>query len=457
MRSLGSTTVHDAPGPRGAPLAGMMPAMLRDPLGMLERVAREFGPVARYRLATQTVFQLNEPDAIEHVFTHARVWDKGSFQIETMRRLGGSGLFMAEGGAWLRRRRLMNPAFHHRRLPGFVSAMVDEIEGKAASWALEGPDTVIDLRAEMMHLTLDVAAKTLLGSTVPGDVTVIDRAMRTIVEDLSFRFTVPLYPPLVVPTPRNRRFLRSLDELERVVFALIDERRKVLGGAGEPPDDLLTMLMTATDAETGAALSQRELRDEVITLLLAGHETTALTLTWCWYLLARHPQEREGLEAELTSALAGRTPTFDDLPALRATRAALDETLRLYPAAWITSRQARDEDVVAGVRVPKGALAWMSPWVVQRSPEWWTDPERFDPERFLGAGGQQRPRYAYFPFGGGGHQCIGRDFALMEATLVLAILMSRFRLELVDTAAVGVRVGVTLGPDRPVLARVRAR
>jgi len=457
MRSLGSTTVHDAPGPRGVPLAGMMPAMLRDPLGMLERVAREFGPVARYRLATQTVFQLNDPDAIEHVFTHGRVWDKGSFQIETMRRVGGSGLFMAEGAAWLRRRRLMNPVFHHRRLPAFAAAMVHEIERTAAAWAAAGPGTVRDLRAEMMHLTLDVAAKTLFSSAVPGDVTVIDRAMRIIVEDLSFRFTVPLYPPLVVPTARNRRFVRSLDELERVVFAIIEDRRRVLEGGGEPPDDLLTMLMTATDAETGAALSQRELRDEVITLLLAGHETTALTLTWCWYLLARHPQERERLEAELTSVLAGRTPSFDDLPALRITRAVLDETLRLYPAAWITSRRAQEEDVVAGSAVPKGALAWMSPWVVHRSPEWWTDPERFDAGRFLGDPDPQRPRYAYFPFGGGGHQCIGRDFARMEAMLVLAVLASRFRLELVDAASVGTRVGATLGPDRPVLARVRAR
>ena len=414
-------------GPRGAPLVGVMNAMIRDPLGMMTRVARDYGPIARYRLANLTIYQVNEPLAIEHILQDGRAWDKGSFQIEAMLRAGGSGLLMAEGESWLARRRLMGPVFHARHLPVFAAAMAERCAHTAEAWSRLEESATLDVGAEMMHLTLDVAARTLFSSTVPVDVRVIDRAMKTIVEDISFRFEAPLYPPLAVPLPRNRRFLRAVADLEGVVFALIDGRRGRLE-AGDAPDDLLTLLISARDVETGEGLTRRELRDEVITLLLASHETTAVLLSWCWHLLGRHDDARERLVAELRGVLGDRPPRFEDLPALRYVRAVLDETLRLYPPAWISSRSARTDDVVLGYTVPAGSVAWLSPWVVHRSPDLWPDPERFDPERFLRPAGPARPRYAYFPFGGGGYLCIGRDFALMEATLVLAVLARRHRL-----------------------------
>lgn len=305
----------------------------------------------------------------------------------------------------------------------------------------------VDLMAEMSALTLSVVGRALFSMDLTGDAAEVGRAMLIALEHLTHQMTHFLPMPPIVPTPRNLRFRRARRELDRVVFGIIDQRRH----AGTDAGDLLSMLLLARDAETGEGMSDRQLRDEVMTFILAGHETTAVTLAWVWHLLSMHPRVEERLRAEVTEVLGSRTPTMKDLADLAFTKRVVEETMRLFPAVPALSRQTIAADEIGGYQIPANTVLFMSPYVTQRLPGLWEEPEKFDPDRFTVERSAGRPRFAYFPFGGGPRLCIGNEFAMMEAQLILAMVVQRYRLLAVPGHVVEPEVRVTLRPRTGVM------
>ncbi|CAN5138566.1 cytochrome P450 [soil metagenome] len=436
------------PGPRGGMLLGSVRDFRRDSLGFLADVARRYGDVTRYRMANMTWYQVNHPEGVRRILQqNNHNYGKGTLTKRVIGPISGEGLFTSEGETWLRQRRLMQPVFHRQRVAAFGELMTGATLAMLDRWEpLVDAGTSIDLPAEMARLTLDIATETLFSSHVGEEPDVIARAVTTLISDVSFRFEVPYYPPVRVPTPYNRRVRSALRTLDRAVYRIIEERRRVRGGG----DDLLALLMDARDEETGEAMGDKQLRDEVITLFIAGHETTANALAWTFYLLARNPEAEHRLQTELASALgtngSTRPPAVADLPQLPYTRMVVEETMRLYPPAWITNRQAHADDEILGYHIPAGAFVMISPYVLHRHPAYWKLPEKFDPERFSPEHPEDRPRYAYFPFGGGPRQCIGKDMALVEARLILATVAGRYRLRLVHDRPVEPEALATLRP-----------
>ncbi len=357
----------------------------------------------------------------------------------------GEGLLTSEDELWLRQRRLMQPLFHRRSVAAFGALMTDETLAMLKRWrpAMEN-GTTLDVPVEMARLTLTIATGALFHAHVGEEPEVIARAVNTLVEDLGYRFEVPFYPPPGVPTPRNLRLRAALHTLDRAVYSIIGKHRR--GGGGG--DDLLVLLMGARDEETGEAMGDRPLRDEVITLFLAGHETTANALSWAFYLLSAHPHAERRLRDELDEVLGedgGHRPqTLEDLPKLTYTKMVVDETLRLYPPAWITNRQAIADDEILGHRIPANTYVMLSPYVLHRHPDYWERLDEFDPERFTPERSVGRPRFAYFPFGGGPRQCIGQSMALVEAQIVLATVLGRCRLRPVSDQPVEAEALATL-------------
>ncbi len=419
------------PGPKGHPILGSLPDLQRDRLGFVVYVARKYGPVTRVRLGTLTLFQVSDPMSIQHVLQdNHRNYSKQSVAFRTIRWIAGNGLFTSDGDFWLRQRRLMQPAFHRQRTAGFGELMTDVAQATVERWApYARSGQPVDVGHEMMRLTLEVVTRALFQTSVTRADALGD-AITVLLGDVTFRFDRPWYPvPWRVPTARNRRFQQARQMVDRIVQDIIDTRRQQRRAA-TTTRDLLDMLMDARDEETGQGMTDQQLRDEVVTLMIAGHETTANALTWTFYLISKYPDAARRLRAELDSVLAGRVPTAADLPQLTYTRQVIEETLRLYPPVWITNRQALDEDEIGGYRIPAGADVGVSPYVVHRDPAIWDNPEGFDPDRFTPARAASRPHYAYIPFGGGPRLCIGQGFAMTEATLVLATIAQRYALHL---------------------------
>jgi cytochrome P450 len=354
-------------------------------------------------------------------------------------------LITSEGSLWLRQRRLIQPVFHRRSVAAFGALMTDETLAMLERWrpAMEAGEP-LDVPAEMARLTLDIVTGALFHAHVGEGPEVIGRAINTIIEDLGFRFEVPFYPPRRVPTPRNRRFREAMRTVDRAVYSIIAGRRR----DGGDEEDLLALLMGTRDEETGEAMGDKQLRDEVMTMFLAGHETTANALSWALYLISTHPPVERRLRGELDGVLGAdrRVPTIRDLPNLKYTKMVVDETLRLYPPAWITNRQALAEDEILGHRIPSGAFVSLSPYVLHRHPDFWDRPDEFDPDRFAPDRGNGRPRFAYFPFGGGPRQCIGQSMALVEAQLVLATVLGRCWLRPASDRPVEAEALATLRP-----------
>lgn len=445
--SNGRKATGATPGPRGTPVFGSMRAFQRDKLGFIRGLTR-YGDVARYRMAHLTWYQVNHPDGVRRVLQeNNRNYGKGSLTLGIFKPVLGEGLLTSEGGLWLRQRRLMQPVFHKRSVAAFGSLMTDETLAMLGRWrpAIRN-GAPLDVPAEMARLTLDIATSSLFHAHVGEETGAIARAVNTLVEDLGYRFEVPFYPPPSVPTPRNRRRRAALRTVDRAVYEIIAERRR---GGGEE-EDLLALLMGTRDEVTGEAMDDRQLRDEVITLFLAGHETTANVLSWALYLISAHPEVEGRLLDELDGVLGTdgrrRTPTIEDVPRLTYTKMVIDETMRLYPPAWITNRQALADDEILGHRIPAGAFVMVSPYVLHRHPDYWERPDEFDPERFAPGRGGGRPRFAYFPFGGGPRQCIGQSMALVEAQLVLATILGRCRLRAVPGEPVEAEALATLRP-----------
>lgn len=430
-------------GPHGNPLLGNAGDMLKDSLGFLQAAAR-YGDVTKYRIAQLTWYQVNHPDGIERVLQeNNHNYTKGELTTKIIRPVVGDSLFIIEGASWLSRRRLMQPAFHRQRIAAFGDLMIAETLATSERWERAArAGKPIDMMAEMTHLTSQIVTRALFSSSVNDESNTVAKAITVLLEHICYRFQVPFYPPPWVPTLRNHRYHTALHTLDAAVNEIIAHHRR----SAETGDDLLSMLMEARDADTGEGMNDRQLRDEVITFFVAGHETTANALTWAWYLLSQHPDAEQRLHAELDEVLSGRTPTVDDLPALPYTRMVIDEAMRLYPPAWITNRQAIAEDEICGYHIPAGAIVVTSPYVIHHHTAFWEDPEKFDPERFSPERSKGRHHYAYFPFGGGPRQCIGKPFALMEAHLALATLAQRYSLRMATDRPVECEPLVTLRP-----------
>jgi cytochrome P450 len=443
-----------APGPKGHPLLGMLPELRGDRLAFLVRTARQYGGVARFELRRRSVFLVTDPVGAKRVLQdNADNYGRETRSVEVLRETLGNGLLTTTGPSWWRNRRLAQPSFHKQRLAGFAGVMTDasaELVDRLARAGAGG--AAFDLVPELSRLTLRILGRCLFERDLTDEADAVGGALQVVLHHTIGKLAALVPLPGIVPTPKNLRFRAALRALDKVVQSLIDDRRRDGGDRA----DLLSMLLAARDEETGEGLGDRQLRDEVMTLLLAGHETTAMALSWTFYLLSLHPGARRRLEEEL-AALSGGAPGLDDLPRLRYTRMVLDESLRLYPPAWVVTRSADRDDELSGFAIPAGSRVLLSPYVTHHDPALWDDPEGFDPERFAPEQADTRPRYAYFPFGGGPHLCIGAGFAIMEATIVLGTVARRLRLDLEPGRPVAIDPLVTLRPKPGIWVTARPR
>ncbi|MGA2419285.1 MAG: cytochrome P450 [Candidatus Acidiferrum sp.] len=439
------------PGPDSAKqkkFSGQLGMVRRDPLGFFTHCARTYGDITAMRYFNFHVFFINHPDYIEDVLVNnARKFHKGR-ALQANKGVFGEGLLTSEGSFWLRQRRLAQPAFHRARIAAYAETMVRYTERLLETWH-DGEER--DLHEEMLRVTLQIVGKTLFDADVAGDAREVGQSLELLLE-LSANFGRDIFIPRWLPTPQNIRKARAIRKLDKIIYRIIAERRRSRHDTG----DLLSMLLAARD-EDGSRMTDQQLRDESITLFLAGHETTANALSWTWWLLAQNPAAEKRLHAELDAVLGRRAPTFDDVAKLKYTENVLTESLRLYPPAWGTARVAIEDHEIGGYKVPKGTGVSLAQWVMHRDPRWFDAPEEFRPERWEDGLAKRLPRFAYFPFGGGPRQCIGNTFALMEATLVLATIAQRYRFRLVPGHAVVPLASITLRPRHGIRAILGAR
>jgi cytochrome P450 len=440
--------VPTAPG--GWPVVGHIPEIRRAPLEFLARAARQ-GDVVRLRLG-RDVFLLNHPEHVQRVLHDNHANYRKSYFYQRLKPLVGDGLLTSEGAAWKRQRRLAQPAFHRERLASFAGVMAHHTRALLDRWERDAASGVpVNVAADMTRLALTVVGHALFGFDLLGRADEAGRALTTALRITNDRFYALLYLPSA-PTPANLRFSRAMRVLGGVVRQLIAARR-----AGAPREDLLGMLMDARDAEDGAGLTDEELRDEVMTMLLAGHETTANALTWALALLSGAPDVDRALHREASAVLGDRDATVADVPRLDLAARVAQEAMRLHPPVWAFGREAVAADAFGPFRVPAGAAVTICPWLLHRDPRFWDDPERFDPDRFLPAPAAARPKYAYVPFAAGPRMCIGNGFAAMEMQIVLGMIASRYRLELAPGRPVEIDASVTLRPRRGVWVNVARR
>jgi cytochrome P450 len=414
----------------------------------MTRVSREYGDIICLRFFHIRTFVVVHPDLIEDVLvTNAKKFIKGRV-LRANRHLLGNGLLTSEGDFWLRQRRMMQPAFHRARIANYASTITGCASGLLESWK---PGETLDLHQAMMRLTLQVVGKTLFNTDVEHDAPQVGETLDVLLE-YTADFRRLMMTPKWLPTKQNLLAKHAVRELTAIIDGIIERRRHSRDDAG----DLLSMLIHAQD-EGGSRMTTQQLRDEALTLFLAGHETTASALSWSWWLLAQNPRVEEKLHAELDTVLNGRTPTLDDLPRLTYTNHIITESMRLYPPAWALARLAIKDHELGGYPVPKGTGIAAVSWLVHRDPRWYEKPEQFIPERWEGDLLKKNPRFAYFPFGFGARQCIGNSFALMEAHLVLASIAQRFRFRLLSEHPTIPLASLTLRPRQGLHVVAEAR
>jgi cytochrome P450 len=427
------------PGPRGHLLVGSLPEFRRDALAFFTACARDHGDIVPIRVPRRRLVLLSHPDLIEDVLVARARQTTKTVLLQALRPVLGDGLLLSEGDTWLRQRRLIQPAFHRQRLAAYGDVMAGHAERAMAGWT-DGQTR--DVHADMMAITQAIVAKTLFDADVSDAAWDVGRALHVLMEDFSARRTRLFELPAFVPTPRRRRTRAAVARLDRLVYDIIAARR----ASGQDRGDLLSMLLHAQDADDGSRMTDRQVRDEIMTLFLAGHETTAVSLSWTWYLLAQHPAVEARLAEEVDGVLGGRLPTVADLPRLRYTEMVVMESMRLYPPAYAITRRVVEPFEVGGHPIAPETVLVMSQWVVHRDARWFDAPATFQPDRWENDLAKRLPRFAYFPFGGGPRLCIGNAFALMEATLLLAAIARRFRFRLAPGADVRPMLSVTLRP-----------
>jgi len=464
------------PGPIGDPVFGNGRQYADDPFSFMRACADSYGDVIRFDLGPRETYMLTNPADIERVLVaDAERYRKPQFGDGAMDRLLGDGLLMSEGETWQRQRKLANPSFHNQRIGALAGTMVDHTESQLADWT---DGEVVDVQLEVARLTVKIIVSAMFGA----DIT--DEEVKTVQEKLEplgarfepdpRRFLIPDW----APTRENREFAAAVDTLESVIDGIVERRQGterdpavdpagpegvvVRGPAGDGPDgngsgdlpmDLLSVLLRARDR---GEQTDANLRDELVTLLLAGHDTTALALTYTFYLLSNHSEARERVAGEAEAAIEDGGPTAADVREMRYTERVLNESLRLYPPVYTLFREPKLDVKLGGYRVPEGSALMCSQWVVHRSSRWYDDPETFDPSRWEPQRRSRRPRFAYFPFGGGPRHCIGKAFSLLEAKLILAKVCSQYDLDY-EGPELSLRGSLTMHPDHPVPMRIRER
>jgi cytochrome P450 len=426
-----------APGPQRA-FIGTLIAPRRNPLALLTGLARDYGDIVTFKLAGERAFLINDPQLIRDVLvTHQKHFTK-SRGLERAKKLLGEGLLTAEGANHVRQRRLIQPAFHRERIAGYAEVMVDHAARMRERWQ---PGGTYDLSDEMMRVTLSIVGKTLFDTDVESQANEVGLALTHVME--TFFISMLPFQDIIdrLPIPAVRRAQRARQRLDALIYQLIADRR----ASGRDHGDLLSMMLAAQDADGGnARLSDQDVRDNALTIMLAGHETTANALTWTFYLLSQNPDAEAKLFEEIDRVLAGGLPTMADLPRLPYVERVVTEALRLYPPAWIIGRRAIGEYALGEYIAPARSIVFMSPWVTQRDARWYPEPERFNPDRWTTEFKAALPPFAYLPFGGGSRKCIGDQFALMEAALVLATVAQKWRLRLVPGHPVATQPLITL-------------
>ncbi len=447
-RSKASATPKDPPGPRGSVFLGSTFEYLRDPMGFVARAKREYGDVVWLRLGNLRTYLVSRPEHIDYVLRgHA-----DNFMKDKLTRwlipLVGEGLLTSEGAFWRRQRKLAQPTFQHQQIQRYAEVMVEQTMRMLETWR---DGEVRDPHEDLMRLTLGIVARTLFDAELSEDAETVGHSLEVVMNHFMsplrwFRFLDHL------PLPSSRRYWRAIGRLDEIIYKIIKARRSEGGDRG----DLLSRLLAACD-EDGKGMTDRQLRDEVVTLVLAGHETTALVLFYTFYLMSQSPDVEARLDDELRDVLAGRSPKAADVPNLRYTEWVVRESMRLYPPAWGIAREALSDCEIGGYSVPKGTQVFMTQWLVHRDGRWFDDPEAFRPERWDNDLIKRLPRCAYFPFGDGPRICIGNHFAMMEAVLILATIAQRYRLSLEPGQTLELLPSITLRPKRSLLMKVQAR
>lgn len=453
---LTASSLSDAPSPPGLPIIGSLLEFRGSPFQKMLDWHRLYGDVVRYRLGPRLFHMVSHPVLAEEVLIAKQDRLIKMYESENPTGLAlvlGQGLVTSRGDLWKRQRRLMQPLFQRSRLPAFADEIGAAGSRLAERWSTLADGKPVNVADEMMRTTLDVITRSMFSTSVLDRLDTLSPALLTVLRYSSRHLSNPLRLPLWAPTPENRAFKRALKVLDSLIGGLIRERR----GSGLRRDDLLDQLLHARDPASGVAMDDRQIRDECLTVFIAGHETTAVALAWSWYFLAVHADAQDRLHAELDAVLSGRVPSLNDLPALPFTRAVFEEAMRLYPPALGVIRKTTEEIGLGGCRIPADTLVFINIANIHRHPEFWDEPDSFRPERFLPDHPARDHRLAYMPFGAGPRVCLGNHFAVAEGVLLLATLAQSYRLDLGPGQRVEPEIVLTLRPKGGLWMRIAKR
>lgn len=432
-------------------LLGNLREMNADVLGMIDKFRPQLGDIFYVDVAVLKILIITKPDYIKYILQENNKNYIKSFGYEIIKLFLGNGLLTSEGDFWRKQRRLAQPAFHKEKLVEITKQMARSSEILATTLEqVKNEGKEIDITEYMNSVTLDIVSAALFSADVSKNIDVIRNSLTVANEFAMERITAPIKWPVWFPLPSIIKFKKAATELDKVVYGFIENHRS----AKERPNDLLTMLMDAVDEETGERMSDLQLRDECMTIFLAGHETTSLALSWFWLLMHEHPEEEKKLHEELKTVLNGRTPGFADIPKLKYTKQLIEETMRLYPPAWTIGRRPLEDDVIDGYPIKKGQNILMMAYHVHRHPDYWEQPDKFMPERFSDENVKNIKKFAYFPFGGGPRLCIGNSFAMMEMQLVIATLAQRFKFRRTETHEIQKDPLITMRPKDGIKMKV---
>jgi cytochrome P450 len=436
-------------GPEGNSIVGNLADLGSDPLGFLTHCAQNYGDIVPLRLGLTSACLLTHPDYIEQVLADRQNFIK-SPGFRVLKTLLGEGLLTNEGESWLRQRRLAQPVFHQKKISSYGAVMVEYTEHMLDTWQ-DGETR--DIHADMMRLTLSIVMKTLFNSNVDaGEAQTVAHALDVAMNWFESKRSQGFLVWEWFPRPENINYRQAIAQMDETIYSIIKQRRN----SNEDPGDLLSMLMSARDEEDDRQMSDKQLRDELATLMLAGHETTANALSWTWMLLSQHSEVRTKLQAELSQVLGERPPTTEDIPQLSYTEKVIKESMRLYPPVSIFGREAASETQIGDITLPKGCVILISQWVLHRNPRYFDNPEAFQPKRWENDLEKALPRGVYIPFGDGPRVCIGKGFALMEAVLLLATISQRFEIDLISNAPIVPQPSITLRPEQGISVRLHA-
>lgn len=416
-------TLKNPPKSKGHWLLGDTKELIQGPLKFVLKNQAKFGDLFEVDSLSHKVMFASHPDIAKHVLVDNNKAYYKSFDYEILKLVLGDGLISSDGNFWLKQRRLAQPAFHKKRLDMMFEIMRDEtLHFCERLDRLQEKGESFNINGELTKVTIDIVAKTLFGTEIDTSITLIGKHITDLNSYISAKINNPLLPPLWVPTKRNFAFKKAMNDLNTIIYKIIDNRRQ----NPEEKDDLLAMLMNARDEETGEGMTNSQLRDEILTLFVAGHETSATSLSWILILLSKNPIWMQKCKQEINEAIGNQPPNLEDMMKLPTLKRVIEEAMRLYPPAWIVGRKALEDDEIMGYQIKKGYNVIVCVYQIHRHPQFWENPDAFDPDRFLPERSANRHKYAYFPFGGGPRMCIGNNFALMEMTIILSMMLQRY-------------------------------